>query len=95
MLDLLLSQPTRFLFFTGKGGVGKTSLSSATAVALADRGRRVLLVSADPASNLSEVLATEMGSRARAVTGVDGLFALDIDPRALRAPVASSALEPI
>ena len=80
MLDLLLSRPTRFLFFTGKGGVGKTSLSSATAVALADRGRRVLLVSTDPASNLSEVLATEMASQARAVTGVDGLFALDIDP---------------
>ena len=54
----LLAQPTRFLFFTGKGGVGKTSLSSATAVALADSGRRVLLVSTDPASNLDEVLGT-------------------------------------
>ena len=51
-----LEQPTRVLFFTGKGGVGKTSLACATAVALADRGQRVLLVSTDPASNLDEVL---------------------------------------
>jgi len=46
----------RHLFFTGKGGVGKTSLAAATAVSLADRGRRVLLVSTDPASNLDDVL---------------------------------------
>ena len=49
---------TRFLFFTGKGGVGKTSLSCATALKLADAGKRVLLVSTDPASNLDEVLET-------------------------------------
>jgi len=47
---------TRYLFFTGKGGVGKTSISCATAIALADKGRRVLLVSTDPASNLDEVI---------------------------------------
>jgi len=55
-LSLLLEAATRFLFFTGKGGVGKTSLACATGIALADRGRRVLLVSTDPASNLDEVL---------------------------------------
>jgi arsenite/tail-anchored protein-transporting ATPase len=82
MLGALLSTPTRFLFFTGKGGVGKTSLSSATAVALARQGRRVLLVSTDPASNLSEVLATPISSAPRPVNGVEGLDALDIDPDA-------------
>jgi arsenite-transporting ATPase len=58
MFNSLLDHPTRFLFFTGKGGVGKTSLSCAVAVNLADRGAKVLLVSTDPASNLSEVLGT-------------------------------------
>lgn len=75
-----LQQAPRFLFFTGKGGVGKTSLSSATAVALAGQGRRVLLISTDPASNLSEALGVSLGSQARAVPAADGLFALNIDP---------------
>ena len=94
MLDLLLKAPTRFMFFTGKGGVGKTSLSSATAVSLADQGRRVLLVSTDPASNLSEVLATEMGSEARPVIGVPGLDALDIDPVAAAAAYRERVVGP-
>ena len=51
-----LNAPTPFLFFTGKGGVGKTALACAAAIALADRGARVLLVSTDPASNLDEML---------------------------------------
>ena len=51
-----LHNPPKNLFFTGKGGVGKTTTSAATAIALADRGKRVLLVSTDPASNLDEVL---------------------------------------
>jgi arsenite-transporting ATPase len=63
-----LTHPTHFLFFTGKGGVGKTSLSTATALALADAGRRVLLVSTDAASNLDEMLgiAAEQPAHARA-----------------------------
>jgi arsenite-transporting ATPase len=77
-----LGSPTRFLFFTGKGGVGKTSLACASAVALADRGLRVLLVSTDPASNLDEVLGVTLGSEARAVPGVSRLSALNIDPEA-------------
>lgn len=71
---------TRYLFFTGKGGVGKTSLSCATAVALADQGRRVLLVSTDPASNLDEVLGVRLGSSPAAVPGVPRLEAMNLDP---------------
>ena len=75
-----LAQPTRVLFFTGKGGMGKTSIASATAVTLARRGRRVLIVSTDPASNLDEVLATPLGQTPLPVAGVDGLYALNLDP---------------
>ena len=71
---------SRYLFFTGKGGVGKTSLSCATALRLAESGKRVLIVSTDPASNLDEVLETSLGSRAVPVSGVAGLLALNIDP---------------
>ena len=72
--------PTRVLFFTGKGGVGKTSLACATAIGLADSGKRVLLVSTDPASNLDEVLGITLGGSPTAVPGVPRLAALNIDP---------------
>ena len=71
---------TRYLFFTGKGGVGKTSISCATAIALADKGQRVLLVSTDPASNLDEVLGVKLGSSPTAVPGVSRLEAMNLDP---------------
>ena len=71
---------TRYLFFTGKGGVGKTSLSCATALRLAESGRRVLLVSTDPASNLDEVLGVSLSNTPTAVPGMSGLAALNIDP---------------
>ena len=71
---------TRYVFFTGKGGVGKTSLSCATAVKLAAAGRRVLLVSTDPASNLDEVLETALTNQPRPITGTPGLQALNINP---------------
>jgi arsenite-transporting ATPase len=77
-----LDRATRILFFTGKGGVGKTSLSCATAVALARLGKRVLLVSTDPASNLDEVLGVQLSSEPTAIPGVEGLSALNIDPEA-------------
>lgn len=76
----LLAQPTRFLFFTGKGGVGKTSLSTAAAIALADAGRQVLLVSTDSASNLDEMLGVPLSNQPVAVPGVPGLHMLNIDP---------------
>lgn len=76
----LIEHPTRVLFFTGKGGVGKTSTASATAIALADAGKRVLLVSTDPASNLDEVLGVKLFSTPTAVPKVSGLSALNVDP---------------
>lgn len=76
----LLEAPTRILFFTGKGGVGKTSIACATAIALADEGKRVLLVSTDPASNLDEVLGVTLSATPTAVPGVPRLAALNIDP---------------
>lgn len=77
-----LTNPPPFLFFTGKGGVGKTSLACASAVALCDAGKRVLLVSTDPASNVGQVFATEIGNRVTAIAPVPGLSALEIDPPA-------------
>ena len=75
-----LTAAPRHLFFTGKGGVGKTSLACASAVLLADRGKRVLLVSTDPASNLDAVLSTELANSPTPVAGVPNLQAMNIDP---------------
>lgn len=77
-----LDQPPRFLFFTGKGGVGKTSLACATALHLAGQGRRVLLVSTDPASNVGQVFGIAIGNQITPVPGTPGLAALEIDPQA-------------
>jgi arsenite-transporting ATPase len=77
-----LEQPPRFLFFTGKGGVGKTSIACATAIALTDAVRRVLLVSTDPASNVAQVFGTIIGNRITDIPGAPGLSALEIDPQA-------------
>jgi arsenite-transporting ATPase len=75
-----IGRPTRHLFFTGKGGVGKTSLSTATALALADAGKKVLLVSTDAASNLDEMLGIELRNTPVPVPGAPGLSVLNIDP---------------
>lgn len=78
----LLDAPTRYLFFTGKGGVGKTSVSTAVSIALADAGKKVLLVSTDAASNLDEMLGIALRNHPVPVPGVPGLMVLNIDPEA-------------
>ena len=77
-----LDAAPRFLFFTGKGGVGKTSVACASAVRLVDAGKRVLLVSTDPASNLGQVFGLTIGNAITGIPSVPGLFALEIDPEA-------------
>ena len=80
MLPDFILNPPKNLFFTGKGGVGKTTTSAATAIALADSGKQVLLVSTDPASNLDEVLGLALSAEPSQVPGVRGLFASNVDP---------------
>ncbi|MHB1567159.1 MAG: arsenical pump-driving ATPase [Acidiferrobacter sp.] len=77
-----LDQPPRFLFFTGKGGVGKTSIACAAALHLAARGGRILLVSTDPASNVGQVFGVSIGNQITVIPAVLGLSALEIDPQA-------------
>ncbi|TXC89786.1 arsenical pump-driving ATPase [Metabacillus litoralis] len=72
---------TPFLFFTGKGGVGKTSTACASAVALADEGKKVLLVSTDPASNLQDVLEMSLTNTPQQVKSVENLYACNLDPK--------------
>ena len=79
-MTAFLERATRYIFFTGKGGVGKTALACATAIRLADSGKRILLVSTDPASNLDEMLGVRLSHRPVPITHVDGLSALNIDP---------------
>lgn len=77
-----LDHPPAFLFFTGKGGVGKTSLACATAVYLAEQGHPTLLVSTDPASNVGQVLDVAIGHQVTPLLAMPGLSALEIDPQA-------------
>jgi arsenite-transporting ATPase len=77
-----LNHPPRFLFFTGKGGVGKTSIACATAIELAAADKRVLLVSTDPASNVGQVFGIAIGNHITVVPHVPRLSALEIDPQA-------------
>ena len=79
MKDFLKKAP-KFLFFTGKGGVGKTSMACSTAAGLCEQGKKILLISTDPASNLDEVLETKLKSVPTPVNGVAGLFAMNINP---------------
>ncbi|MGA8171293.1 MAG: arsenical pump-driving ATPase [Methylocystis sp.] len=85
----------RFLFFTGKGGVGKTSIACATAIRLSEAGRRVLLVSTDPASNVGQVFEVGIGDKITAIPGVEGLFALEIDPQAAAQAYRDRIVDPV
>jgi arsenite/tail-anchored protein-transporting ATPase len=90
-----ISGAPRHLFFTGKGGVGKTSLAAATAVALADAGKRVLLVSTDPASNLDDVLGVPLDREPRGIPGAEDLWALNIDPDAAAQAYRDRVIGPV
>ncbi len=89
------SHSTTYLFFTGKGGVGKTSLACANAVKLADKGHKVLLISTDPASNLQDVLESPVHEKVNAVRGVSNLFAININPEVSAAEYRKRVTEPL
>ncbi|EQB0142795.1 arsenical pump-driving ATPase [Enterobacter cloacae] len=84
-----------FIFFTGKGGVGKTSLACATAVWLADRGKRTLLVSTDPASNVGQVFSQTIGHRITDISTVENLAAMEVDPMAAAQAYRDRVLDPV
>ena len=90
-----LTDPPRFLFFTGKGGVGKTSIACATSVYLATAGKTVLLVSTDPASNVGQVLGLAIGNTITPIPQVEGLSALEIDPEQAAAAFRERVVAPV
>lgn len=90
-----LSDAPKFIFFTGKGGVGKTSLSCATAIHFAEKGKQVLLVSTDPASNVGQVFGRTIGNKITAIDTVRGLSALEIDPQAAAQQYRDRVIEPV
>ncbi len=85
---------TKYLFFTGKGGVGKTSAACATAVNLADNGQKILLISTDPASNLQDVFATELDGKGKEIDGAKNLTVINIDPLKAAAEYRESVIAP-
>lgn len=84
-----------FIFFTGKGGVGKTSTACATAVWLADQGKRTLLVSTDPASNVGQVFSQTIGHRITDISTVENLAAMEVDPMAAAQAYRDRVLDPV
>ncbi|KTD53019.1 arsenical pump-driving ATPase [Legionella quateirensis] len=90
-----LQHPPRFLFFTGKGGVGKTSIACATAVQLAETNKRILLVSTDPASNVGQVFGVSIGNQIAAIPTVAGLYALEIDPESAAQAYRDRIINPV
>lgn len=85
---------TRYLFFTGKGGVGKTSTACSTAITLADRGKKVLIVSTDPASNLQDVFEMELTNQPSPIPGVSRLYAANLDPEQAAASYREKVVGP-
>jgi arsenite-transporting ATPase len=85
---------TKYLFFTGKGGVGKTSTACATAVTLADEGKKVMLISTDPASNLQDVFNTELNNKGIAIKEVPNLVVVNLDPETAAAEYRESVIAP-
>ena len=87
-------QLTKYLFFTGKGGVGKTSIACATAVGLADLGKKILLISTDPASNLQDVFGQELNGHGTNISEVPGLTVVNLDPEKAAAEYRESVISP-
>ena len=85
---------TKYLFFTGKGGVGKTSIACATAVGLADMGKKILLISTDPASNLQDVFDQSLNGHGTAISEVPGLTVVNLDPEQAAAEYRESVIAP-
>ena len=85
---------TKYLFYTGKGGVGKTSVACATAVSLADAGKKVLLISTDPASNLQDVFAMELTNKGTSIPDVPNLVVANLDPIEAAAEYRESVIGP-
>lgn len=94
VFDLEKVELTKYLFFTGKGGVGKTSTACATAVTLVDNGKKVLLVSTDPASNLQDVFDMELTSKGTPIKDVPGLVVANLDPLKAAADYRESVVAP-
>lgn len=85
---------TKYLFFTGKGGVGKTSAACATAVTLADQGKKVFLISTDPASNLQDVFGADLSNKGTPISGVPNLIVANLDPIQAAAEYRESVVSP-
>ncbi len=92
LYDPTKTASTKYLFFTGKGGVGKTSIACATAVALADAGEKILLVSTDPASNLQDVFGVSLNDAGVAIAEVPGLVVANLDPLTAAAEYRESVI---
>ncbi|NMC11387.1 MAG: TRC40/GET3/ArsA family transport-energizing ATPase, partial [Chloroflexi bacterium] len=86
---------TKYMFYSGKGGVGKTSMACVTAVNLADQGKRTLIVTTDPASNLADVFEQEIGHEIRSISGMENLWAMEIDPDIATTEYIDRAMAPI
>jgi len=86
---------TKYLFYSGKGGVGKTSMACVTAVRLADEGKRTLIVTTDPASNLADVFEQKIGHEVTPIAGVKNLWAMEIDPDIATTEYIDKAMTPI
>lgn len=85
---------TKYIFFTGKGGVGKTSIACATAVNLADSGKKVLLISTDPASNLQDVFNMNLNNKGTQIKEVPNLTVVNLDPEQAAAEYRESVISP-
>lgn len=90
-----LDKISPFVFFTGKGGVGKTSLACATAIELAGQGKRTLLVSTDPASNVGQVFEQSIGSKITPIFTVSNLSAIELDPQASAEAYRKRIIDPV